>query len=116
MQIVDKANGIGVAELEEMSRRMFDPIVKAVVDVERRVVAIDASLHSDLEMYLLENGSEQTNLWGINFWSEHYGGAVFVEFDSLINLRPYQNNRSRGVDDAATRELILEIVSEAVSA
>ncbi|MDR2673059.1 MAG: DUF5674 family protein [Coriobacteriales bacterium] len=106
---------ISVAELHEMSTAMFEPIVKGVVDVKRRIVVLDAGLHADEELYLLENGSDQSDLWGINLWPEKYGTCEFVEFDSMINLRPGQDNRSRGVENAATRQAICEIVAEKVS-
>jgi hypothetical protein len=105
-----QADNISVSELREMSKKMFDPIVKAVVDVRRRVAVFDADLHSDEEMYLLQNGSGQDDLWGINLWPEKYGEDGFIEFDSLINLRPYLNNRSRGVENAELRGLIREII------
>ena len=92
---------------------MFGNLVKAVVDVERGVMAVDAELHADEEAFLLEQGSQQMNLWGINLYPELFGDD-FVEFDSMINLRPGQGNRSRGVDDAATREKILYVVRNLV--
>jgi len=98
-----------------MSEKMFEPIVKAVVDINRKIVVIDADLHSDEEMFLLENGSKQEDLWGVNLWPDKYGTNDFVEFDSMINLRPRQKNRSRGVEDAGTRKLIIEIINEVIS-
>ena len=62
-------------------------MVKAVVDIELELVAIDAELHSDLEALLLEQGSAQNNLWGINYYPE-LNNDDFVEFDSMINIRP----------------------------
>ncbi|MCL2493338.1 MAG: DUF5674 family protein [Clostridiales bacterium] len=109
MKIVEK---ISIEELKTLSEKMYEPLVKAVVDVERRVLVVDAGLHSDEELYLLEQGSSQQDLWGVNFWPDEYGTDNFVEFDSMINLRPGQGNRSRGVDDEAVRNLILQIVSE----
>lgn len=98
------------AELKPMEERMFGNFVKGVVDIEKKILALDAEMHADLEQFLLENGSEQKNLWGINFYSEMTGDD-FVEFDSMINVRPSQNNRSRGVDDPEIRKKILEVVS-----
>jgi len=92
-----------------MASAMFGDLVKAVVDVRREIMAVDAELHSDQEAYLLEKGSEQRDLWGINLYPELQDEG-FVEFDSMINLRPSQGNRSRGVDDPGIRGKILEIV------
>ena len=104
---------ISIDELKEMSQKMFGNLVKAVVDVEKEIMAVDADLHADEERLLLENGSEQKNLWGINFYPEN-SDDDFVEFDSMINLRPSQGNRSRGVDDIKEQKKILKIVEKLV--
>ena len=98
-------------ELKQMAAQRFGDLVKAVVDVERGLMAVDAELHADLETALLEDGSVQRNLWGINLYPELEGEA-FIEFDSMINMRPSQGNRSRGVEDEATRQRILAIVEQ----
>jgi len=100
-------------KLKQMAAATFGNLVKAVVDVERELVAVDAELHSDLEALLLENGSEQKNLWGINLYPE-MPGAEFLEFDSMINMRPSQGNRSRGVENEEIREKIVEIVARRI--
>lgn len=87
-----------------------DEMIKGVVDVERGLVAVDAELHADLERLLLENGSSQGNLWGVNFWKDAASDDDFVEFDSMINVRPRQNNRSRYVEDGETRQKIIDVV------
>ena len=100
-------------ELNEMAAGLFGSLVKAVVDVEKEIVAVDAPLHADLEALLLQDGSKQKNLWGINFYPE-MSGDDFVEFDSMINLRPTENNMSRGVDDPQIRKRILEVVQKRI--
>lgn len=106
---VIKHEKISLAELKEMAKRMFGSLVKAVVDVEKELMAIDAELHADQESHLLEQGSKQEHLWGINIYPEIIGHDM-IEFDSMINLRPSQGNRSRGVDDEKVRLRIVEIV------
>lgn len=106
---------ITISELQKMSEKMFGDLVKAVVDISRRILVVDAELHADQEMYLLKNGSKQEDLWGINLYPEQYEDDDFVEFDSLINIRPMQGNRSRSVDDAAIRTEIIDIVNELVA-
>lgn len=113
MKLIEKENEITVSELQEMARKMFGNLVKAVVDVEQGVMIIDADLHSDEEAQLIEQGSKQKNLWGINFYPE-LTGDDFVEFDSMINLRPSQDNRSRGVEDEKIRQKIMKIVDKLV--
>ncbi len=100
-------------ELNQMATAMFGNLVKAVVDVDKKLLAVDAELHSDLEALLIENGSRQKNLWGINLYPEMKGDD-FVEFDSMINMRPSQGNKSRGVDDLELRKKIMEIVATRV--
>lgn len=97
-----------------MASAMFGDLVKAVVDIRREVMAVDAELHSDEEAFLLGAGSSQEDLWGINLYPAQPGND-FVEFDSMINLRPSRGNRSRGIEDAAIRERILVIVGSIVS-
>ena len=100
-------------ELEQMAADLFGNLVKAVVDIDREIIAVDAELHSDLEALLLEDGSKQKNLWGINFYPDMQGDD-FVEFDSMINMRPSQNNRSRGVEDESARKKILDVVNKRI--
>jgi Protein of unknown function (DUF5674) len=101
------------AELETLAANGFGNMVKAVVDIKKGVMAVDADLHADLEALLLGEGSAQSDIWGINLYPE-LTGDDFVEFDSMINLRPLQNNRTRGVEDAETQKNILAIVNTLV--
>ena len=106
MQIVSQK--ISRAELAGLAQAGFGDMVKGVVDVKKELVAIDAELHSDLEAMLLAAGSRQEDVWGINLYPSET--EDFIEFDSLINIRPLQNNRGRGVNDPAIREKIIAIV------
>jgi hypothetical protein len=101
-------------DLNAMAITQFGELVKAVVDIERGVMAVGGELHSDEEALLLEDGSSQANRWGINLYPA-LPGADWIEFDSMINIRPSQGNRSRGVDDAETRRLITTIVERLVA-
>ena len=108
------AEKISVDELRVMSDKMSEPLVKGVIDISQRLLVVDAGLHADEELFLIDNGSEQDNLWGINLWPDLYGTEEFIEYDSMINIRPQQNNRSRGVEDPELRRLIVEIVAEKI--
>lgn len=111
MQIIKEQ--ITLAELEKMSKEMFGNLVKAVVDIEKGIMAVDAPMHADEEAMLLENSSKQENLWGINLYPGE-AGDDFVEFDSMINLRPKQNNRTRSVDNPEIQKKIINIVNQLV--
>ena len=102
-----------LGELKQMAEATFGNLVKAVVDIDKEIIAVDAELHSDLEALLLENNSKQKNLWGINLYPEMHGDN-FVEFDSMINMRPSQGNRSRGIDSEEIRKKILAIVAKRI--
>ncbi len=109
MQILEQP--VTIEELQKIAADIFGEMVKAVVDVRLGLVAIDAEMHSDLEALLLENGSAQGDLWGINFYP-FLEGDDFLEFDSMINMRPSQGNMSRGVEDADIRKMIFELVDK----
>ncbi|KAA3615415.1 MAG: hypothetical protein DWQ05_13755 [Calditrichaeota bacterium] len=102
MQILE--NEISIDELTAIAEAGFGEMVKAVVDVDLGIVAIDAELHSDLEALCLANKSIQESLWGINYYPEMEEDDDFIEYDSMINIRPAQGNRSRGVDDESIRQ------------
>lgn len=105
---------ISLADLDAIAKVQFGDLVKAVVDVERGVMAVGGELHSDEEALLLEDGSKQQHLWGINLYPE-VTGDDWIEFDSMINIRPSQGNRSRGVDDAETRKAVVALVERLVT-
>ncbi len=104
---------IDKSQLAELAKERFGDLVKAVVDVKQAVMSIGAELHADEESLLLERGSEQQDLWGINLYPEK-AGEEWIEFDSMINLRPSQGNRSRGVNDPVIRQRIKEIVKQLI--
>ena len=88
-------------------------MVKAVVDVERAVMAIGGELHSDEEALLIEDGSGQAAVWGINLYPAE-SGDEWIEYDSMINVRPSQGNRSRGVEDDELRRRIRSVVDRLI--
>jgi len=102
-----------IFELRKMAEQMFGNLVKAVVDVEKEIMVVDGELHADEEALLLEKGSQQKSLWGINIYPE-IQGEEWIEFDSMINLRPSFQNLSRGVDDLSVRRKIRKIVNKLV--
>lgn len=112
MEIVRKSTPL--AHIQELAAMRFGDLVKAVVDVDRGIMAIDAGMHADEEALLIQDGSDQRNLWGVNLYPAEHGTEGWLEFDSMINLRPGQGNRTRSVDDPGIRSLIAEIVDRLV--
>ena len=96
---------ITLDEVRTVAAEDFGDFVKAVVDVGRGVMAMGGELHADEEALLLEGGARQADLWGINFYPDRLGDGR-VEFDSMINVRPSQGNRSRSVEDPIVRQRI----------
>lgn len=103
-----------LSKIKELSQESFGNLVKAVVDLEKKILVVGGELHSDMEAVLLEMGSKQKNLWGINIYPEA-NEEDFIEFDSMINIRPSMGNRTRGVEDPLIREQILEIVKHLIA-
>ena len=101
------------AALMRLARGQFGNLVKAVVDVDNGIIAIGGELHADEEALLLEQGSKQEHLWGINIYPE-LGSEDWIEFDSMINLRPAAGNMSRRVEDPKIREKIITIVTRLI--
>lgn len=104
---------ISTQQLREAGEELYGDMVKAVIDIEKGVMAVGAELHADEEAFLIERNSRQENLWGINLYTNRLMPEM-VEFDSMINIRPRQNNRSRGVEDADLRERIIGVVRRLV--
>lgn len=102
-----------MAELQQLAERRFGDMIKAVVDLRRGLMLLDAELHADQEAELLAEGSAQRDLWGINLYPG-IEGPDWLEFDSMINLRPSFGNRSRGVDEPSIREAIGILVDRLV--
>ena len=100
-------------ELLGWAEEQFGDWIKAVVDVSHGVMVVGGDLHADDEAVLLAQGSRQGDLWGINLYPGH-DGADWIEFDSMINIRPRDGNRSRGVDDARTRARIRGVVESLI--
>lgn len=104
---------VSLSELKIIAVERFGDMVKAVVDTDKEIMAVGGEMHADEETELLKNGSKQESLWGINLYPDNLE-SDFVEFDSMINIRSRQNNRSRGVENAQIREKILEIVKKLI--
>lgn len=109
--LIDKP--ISKQELKVLAEELFGDMIKGVVDIEKGIMAIGGELHADEEAFLLSRDSRQERLWGINLYPDRELSDM-IEFNSMINIRPRQNNRSRGVEDPTIRDRIISIVRELV--
>lgn len=112
MKLLEQA--ITKDELKKIAALRFITLVKAVVDIEREIMVIDADLHADQEAYLLKHGSNQDHLWGINLLVDNPVDS-FIQYDSMINLRPNQGNMTRSVENKDIQEKIINVVNRWVS-
>lgn len=113
MKLVTQKDPIHRTELHTMSERMFGGLVKAVVDLKKDIMVVDAAMHADEEKLLLDQGSNQQDLWGINLYPE-LSGDDFIEFDSMINIRPSQGNRSRTIENKEVRDQVIKLVNKLI--
>lgn len=113
MKLAEERTPVSLDELRQMAQDRFGDLVKAVVDLSRGMMLVDADMHADQEAELLAGGSRQQDLWGINLYPD-LPEADWLEFDSMINLRPSFGNRSRGVDDPRIRGEIADLVRRLV--
>lgn len=112
MQIIK--DSISKAELKRLAGGQFGNVIKAVVDIEQEIMAIGGELHVDMEVLLVENeNSKREDTWGINLYPDETEEG-FVEFDSMINLKPMHGNRTRNIEDEAIRKKIKEIVNRII--
>ena len=98
--------------IKESTNFIDENAIKAVVDIDKEIIAVDSPMHYDCEQLLLDNGSSQTDLWGINLYLDSDDIDDLVEFDSMINIRPSQGNRSRNVENLETQKKIKEVVQK----
>ncbi len=105
---------ISLDELKSVAKEWYGDMVKAVADVERGVIAVGGELHSDEEAVLLDDGSNQRELWGFNIHFDQPRES-WIQFHSMINVRPSQDNHSRFVQDEEVKKKIIEIVNNLVT-
>jgi len=101
-------------ELKELAKEDYVSMIKAVIDIEKEIMAVGGELNADEEMLLLDDGSKQKDLWGINIEFEK-PRSEWIVFDSLINVRPRNHNITRAIENPEIRQKIVEIVNKLVS-
>lgn len=104
---------IPLNDVKLAARASFGDMAKAVVDIKKEIMALGGELHADEEATLLQNDSRQEDLWGINLYID-LPWPEMVEFDSLINIRPKQNNRTRSIEDQPIRSRVLAVVAKLI--
>ena len=109
MEIKIIKDKISQEEIKELARQTFGDMIKVVVDVEKRIMAAGGEMHADCEQILLDNGSKQEDLWGANIYPDSVG-ENFIEYQSLINIRPGAGNRSMEIEDENIRNQVKGVI------
>lgn len=105
---------ISRSDLKTLAHEQYGDIIKAVVDVEQAIIGVGGELHVDIQSLLIEKeNSKGEATWGINLYLEKVG-EDFIEFDSMINLKPMLGNKIRGIENVETQNKIREIVGKLV--
>ena len=102
-------DAISLQDVRKIAEHWYGTIVKGVVDVKRKVIALGGEWHMDANVVLLADGSAHEDLWGFNIYPDERGD-IALEYVSLINIRPAQGNRSMEIEDAKLRGSVKEIV------
>ena len=96
--------------VRRLADETFGDMIKFVVDIEERILCAGGGLHSDEEKLLLEEGCRQSNLWGANYYPDLSGEDRF-EYQSMINVRPAQNNRKQRIESAEIRQKVRDLAA-----
>jgi hypothetical protein len=105
---------ISKEELLVLAKSGYGDMVKGVIDIKKRQLALGGELHADCEQLLLEGGSKQVDLWGFNIYPEKTR-EEYLEYTSMINIRPRQGNMGRDIKDLNLCRQIKSIIDEMVS-
>lgn len=101
------------AEAREIAQEFYVEMVKGVADIEKGIIALGGEYHVDANAILIRNGSQQKDVWGFNLYPDRTSDS-WIEYTSLINIRPSANNRSMNVEDEKIRAKIKTIVGKLV--
>ncbi len=99
-------------ELKEIAQQGFGDLIKIVVDIEKEIMAVGGELHSDEQELLIEKENCQSeNLWGINMRFTK-PKKEWLEFNSFINIKPLNNNRSMEIQNPEIKNKIRQIINK----
>lgn len=104
---------ISLAEVKEIAKEFYGNMIKGVIDVKNEIIALGGEYHMDANMVLTEQGSKQVNIWGFNLRLEKKE-EEWIEYTSLINIRPNQGNREMELQDKNLRKKIKEIINKKI--
>ncbi len=109
MNIVVVEKSVPAGELRELAKEFYYPMIKGVVDIEKEIVAFGGEYHIDANQKLIEQDSEQKNIWGFNVYLDRPRND-WIEYISLINIRPTQGNAGMEISNPGIRDRMKKIV------
>jgi shikimate kinase len=104
---------IPLHEIIEVSKEYYHPMIKGVIDIENEIVAFGGEYHMDANVVLLEKGLQQSNIWGFNIWTDQ-DKENWIEYTSLINIRPLVNNKGMEIESQEIKNRIKEILDKKI--
>jgi len=113
MEILVVREPVDKETLDVLAKEWHHSLVKGVADISRMIVALGGEWHMDANNRLIEDGSEQKDIWGFNIYPEEKGDSA-IEYISLINIRPAQGNRSMEISSEETRTAVRKTVALAI--
>ncbi|MDP2651785.1 MAG: DUF5674 family protein [bacterium] len=113
MEILVVREPVDQETLDALAKAWHFSLVKGVADISLGTIALGGEWHIDANNRLIEEGSEQKNLWGFNVYPKEKGDAA-IEYNSLINIRPMQGNRSMEIESEEIRKAVRRTVAMAV--
>lgn len=109
MEILITTEKIDQTKLRDLCDAWFGNMIKIEVDIEKEIIAVGGQLHADGEYLLIQNGSQQGDVWGANFYPFNPPNER-IEYTALINIRPHQDNPSMEISDEIIRNRVKNIV------
>ena len=106
-------NPITRAEAKEIAKEFYVEMVKGVVDVEKGIIALGGEYHMDANTILIENGSEQKNVWGFNFYPDKAGDEQ-IEYKALVNIRPVHGNSVMEIQNEDLKTVMKNIIKKLI--
>ena len=106
-------DNISLQELREVAKEFYSTMIKGVVDVKREIVAFGGEYHADANERILENGSRQSDVWGFNMYFDKPRES-WIEYISLINIRPQAGNMKMEVQDEHIRDTMKAIINSKI--
>lgn len=101
-------------ELENIAKENYGDMIKGVVDIKKEIIALGGEFHSDANTLLIEKQrSNQRNIWGFNIFPDR-SKEQWIEFVSLINIRPADNNFDIEIQNSGIKEKIKQIINKLI--